>query len=196
MSIPFAKDRPLCGIFIGGASRRMGGRPKGLLRDPETGQTLVARLAALIAQRGLPCVLVGQRPEYAALGMPMLADCPAGIGPLGGLAALLRAAPHSALALACDLPYLKATLLDRLLWADLGGCDVVAPARQGRWEPLCAHYKAAALPSLEQALSVGERSFQRLFLRLRVVALPLDDLEQHELDDWDEPLDLVRGRDP
>lgn len=183
----------LCGIFVGGASRRMGGSPKGLLLHPATGQPLALHLASLATQAGLACVLVGQRPEYSHLGLPMLEDRPPGIGPLGGLLALLEAASDGALALSCDLPYVTLGLLRRLLAAAAPELDVVAPQRGGRWEPLCAVYRPSVLPVLRQAVGEGERSFQRLLLRLRVAALPLSAEEHRQLDDWDCPQDLARG---
>jgi molybdopterin-guanine dinucleotide biosynthesis protein A len=184
---------PLCGIFIGGNSTRMGGYPKGLLPDPVTGQPLVLRLLGLAEGAGFPCVLIGKRAEYATLGRPMLADCPSGVGPLGGLSALLQAIGErpGALALSCDLPHLSGELLRRLasplLAAEPSDWDVLAPRRQGRWEPLCACYKGSVLPVLEQALAAEERSFQQLYRRLRVAPLPLLAAEHRELDDWDEP---------
>jgi molybdopterin-guanine dinucleotide biosynthesis protein A len=181
-----------CGIFIGGQSQRMGGRPKGLLREPATGQTLVGRLLAQAQGLELDCVLVGQRPEYAGLGLPMLADDPPGIGPMGGLAALLSDAPRGAVALSCDLPYLSRALLGRLLSVEVSGCDVVAPRRNDRFEPLCALYLPSVLPALRRAISAGEHSLQRLLAGLHVKVLPLDEAEARELDDWDSPDDLPR----
>ena len=83
-------NRPLCGIFVGGASRRMNGHPKGLLPCEPGGETIVGRLVRIVQALELPVVLVGQHEAYRPLGLPMLADQPPGVGPLGGLCALLR----------------------------------------------------------------------------------------------------------
>lgn len=181
---------PLCGIFIGGQSRRMGGHPKGLLSHPKTGQPLLAYLRDLAAQAGLDCVLVGQRPEYAHFGLPMLADTPAHIGPLGGLFALLSSSASGALVLSCDLPSLSFELLLRLSTEDFSFCDVLAPQRDGRFEPLFARYHPAALPALTAAIAAGERSFQQLFRRLRVARFAISKSEERELDDWDNLQDV------
>src|SRR5262249_61830391 len=113
----------------------MGGRPKGLLAAP-SGETIVARWQRLFAEVGLPCVLVGARAEYAQLGIPVVADEPPGAGPLGGLAGLL--AGGSAIAVACDMPYVLVKLLRRL-----GGgppAPILAPRRQVRREPTYTRY--------------------------------------------------------
>lgn len=181
---------PRCGIFIGGQSSRMGGKPKGLLREPATGQPLVARLVAQAQGLGLDCVLVGQRPEYAALELPMCADDPPGIGPLGGLSSLLSGAKNGALALSCDLPYLSQALMARLISVDNTDCDVVAPRRGDRFEPLCALYLPSVLSPLRQAIARREHALQRLLANLRVKTLPLTDDEARQLDDWDSPADI------
>lgn len=190
--------QPLCGLFIGGQARRMGGVAKGLLPAPDTGEPLVVRLRRHAESLGLRCVLVGAAPAYSGLGLPMLADDPPGIGPLGGLRALLGAADSApVVALACDLPYLETELLRRLLAAPSTGADgqphdVIAARRDDRWEPLCARYAATVLPVLNTTLAAGERSFQALLRRLRVHELPLLATEAAQLADWDAPEDLTR----
>lgn len=186
---------PVCGLFVGGQARRMGGVAKGLLPAPDSGEPLVLRLRRHAESLGLRCLLVGSAPAYAGLGLPMLTDDPPGLGPLGGLRALLVAADRApVLALACDLPYISPALLRRLVEAAPatadGPCDVVAPRRQDRWEPLCARYEATVLPALTAALQAGERSFQGLLRRLRVRELSLSATEATELTDWDSPDDL------
>lgn len=200
--------RPLCGIFVGGQSRRMGGHPKGLLPAPATtgspdgaGRvTLVARLVALAQAHGLKVVLVGQNPDYATLSLPMLADRPPGRGPLGGLAALLIAAGEQgcdgAIALSCDLPFLGPQLLARMLDAPTEAWLAVAPRWQPPdrdqpiWEPLCARYSLAFLPTLQAAIEQGIRSLQPLLSQGRTLPLSLDVDEQAQVRDWDRPEDL------
>ncbi len=186
----------LCGIFVGGRARRMGGIAKGLLPAPDSGEPLVARLARLISELGCEPVLIGEEPRYRA-ALPSLrtvADLPPSIGPLGGLAGLLEAAHEgTALALACDLPAVSRNLLERLVQSG-SHAPVLAPRSQpGLWQPLCARYDAAALRApLAQAIARGTRSFQALFAELAVEELPLSEAELAELIDWDEPEDLKR----
>lgn len=219
-SSPATDKSATCGIFIGGAARRLSGVCKGLLPAPDGSGPLVLRLANLARGLGLLPVLVGQRPEYAFLGLPMIADAvvdpvanpvanpvaeagaetPA-VGPLGGLLALLEYADGGpCIALAGDLPYLTAPLLGRL-WAEVRGTEAIAgerrdvvAARRGStapWEPLFAGYLPSTRPSLRAAIAEGARSFQALFRRLRVAELALSADEHRLLDDWDTPLDVA-----
>lgn len=164
------------GVFVGGRSTRMG-TPKGLLITP-TGETLLARTLRIASAVG-EVVVVGDSPyDVASLG-----DDPPGIGPLGGLAALLSRGP--AIALACDMPYFEEEHL-RLLLASEG--LIVAPRRNGLWEPLFARYSLEVLPLVRAMIARGEHSLQGL-LRTRATAIEID---PHALEDWDSPEDLPR----
>lgn len=186
------------GIFVGGQSRRMGGTPKGLLRAPDSGETLVLRLLR-IARETLPSadvVLVGSAEPYAALGLPALADSPAGVGPIGGLAALLAHAQardaNQAFAVACDLPFVGKKLLGRLA-SEAPGAPAAAFRVGSIWQPLFARYEpGAALSATRAALAAGDRSLQSVLSRLDVAELALDDVQGHELADWDTPEDRAR----
>ncbi len=198
----------------------MGGSPKGLLLSE--GEPLLARAIRVARALGHEVVLVGRAEAYAeiASGCEALDDVPEGVGPLGGLGALLARAEMRALhakdakdakdaedaedaearviALACDLPYLRSEPL-RALESFASGAAVVAARRAAGapWEPLFARYDARRVrPALAAALEAGERSFQRLFARLEVEELPLDEAAREALVDWDEPADLARGRLP
>lgn len=103
LALPRTGAPIVAGIFVGGASRRMGGRPKGLLRVAD-GRTIVARWRDTFDACGVSCVLVGAHPSYAGQGIETLSDAAGDAGPLGGLAALLDRA-STALAVACDMPY-------------------------------------------------------------------------------------------
>jgi molybdopterin-guanine dinucleotide biosynthesis protein A len=181
------------GIFVGGGSKRMGGTPKGLLPARDTGEPLVVRLARIGSELGFEPVLVGKADAYLAVAptLRVVQDRPAGIGPLGGLAALLHEAGHrQVIAVACDMPSVSAALL-RKLSTTRANAMVLAPRRGDRWEPLCARYAAFAVsPMLGAALARGVRSFQDLFESLDVEELPLSFAEENELVDWDSPADV------
>ena len=174
----------------------MGGYPKGLLPAPDTAEPLVVRLVRLAREAGLEVVAVGRADAYRAAlpELPVVPDAPGIAGPLAGLRALLADAhPHPAIALACDLPFLELPLLRRLVVTPPD--DAVVSARlapHAPWEPLFARYPSAqVLPVLDAALAQGVRSFQALFERLSVRALPLDARERAQLRDWDSPGDLA-----
>src|SRR5262245_56475073 len=125
------------GLFVGGLGSRFGGIAKGNLRHP-SGVRLVERLASVgeTALPGAPLVLVGERAEYADLGLTALSDEPSGIGPLGGLRALVAFAKKNAcggaIALACDMPFVTAELVSRLA-REHPTATALAPRDDGRW---------------------------------------------------------------
>jgi molybdopterin-guanine dinucleotide biosynthesis protein A len=126
-------------------------------------------------------------------GVPLLQDVPTGIGPIGGLCALLaQAGERPALALACDLPYVSGALLARLAHTQ-SSTAVLAPRDPvtGKWQPLFARYDAArVLPLLLPAIDAGVRSFQTFLRSVDVQELELSPDERAELRDWDEPDDV------
>ncbi|MCW5835504.1 MAG: NTP transferase domain-containing protein [Labilithrix sp.] len=180
----------LAGIFVGGRASRMGGVAKGLLAAPD-GEPIALRTRRILEEAGATCVLVGAHPAYAGLGLELVLDDPAAEGPLGGLLALLeRAGDRAALAVACDMPFLRGELVRRLV--DAPSAPVVAPRRQapekGRavWEPLFARYDAPAVLPIARALAArGERRLQRVLDAAGARALALEPGEEATLTDWD-----------
>lgn len=182
------------GIFVGGRSRRMGA-PKGRLPAPATGAALIDALVEVARAVGLSPVLVGDATPYADLarGVPRLADDPPGIGPLGGLRALLAHAPGTAVAVACDMPSVSAAALKELL-EHPSAAPVVAARRGPRapWEPLFARYDAPRVRApLDRAVSAGTRSFQRFLAGVEVDPLPMTPAIERALVDWDRPEDIA-----
>ena len=109
------------------------------------------------------------------------------LGPLGGLLALLRSTGGHVIALACDMPYVSYELLRRLVEAPLA--PIVAPRRDGRWEPLFARYDAAQVEPLAHAAR-GQTALWQLLDAAGAVELPLAVDEHAQLDDWDAPEDV------
>lgn len=195
----------MAGIFVGGQSTRMGGQPKGRLSARDTGEPLIVRSARLLRLAGLTPVLVGDARGYDDLlhELPRVPDAPAGVGPLGGLSALLALAegrlplkegPHDrahVLVLACDMPFVSQALIDKLAQASAGADVLAARGTGGFWEPLCARYRVAGCaPFVRSALAARELSLQALLRRLRVAELSLSEAEQEQLRDWDCPEDM------
>jgi molybdopterin-guanine dinucleotide biosynthesis protein A len=181
----------VAGLFVGGAGARLGGVAKGNLAAPD-GVTIVVRSTRLLEGLGASVVLVGRHDGYAGRPYAVVEDDPAGIGPLGGLVGLLsHALDARVLALACDMPFVSAALLQELL-AFAPGAAIVAPRREGRWEPLCAVYSArVVLPVASARAARGQRSLQGLLDEVGATELPLDVSRYAELTDWDEPGDLA-----
>lgn len=182
-------SKTLAGLFVGGQSRRMGGRPKGLLPLPGGGSP-VGRWLDLLGGMGLTVVLVGAHEAYRDLGWPLLADEPPGIGPIGGLAALLARSPGVALAFACDMPHVERSLVEKLLAAP-AAAPIVAPREPAGWQPFFARYDAnRVLPVVRRQIEHGQHSLQRLFDECAAAPLELSNGEWALLQDVDTPADL------
>lgn len=186
----------VAGIFIGGAGVRMGGAPKGLLVGPAR-QTLIARWCELFAELAVPVVLVGEGEAYAGLSTPALRDEPPGIGPLGGLLALLRhAGAGQAIVVACDMPWISRPLLQRLLHDD-PGAPLLAAWQRDRWQPFFARYHApTVLPIAERCLAEGHRALHTVLDAAGAQRLQLTDDELTQLRDWDTAEDVTRDGGP
>jgi molybdopterin-guanine dinucleotide biosynthesis protein A len=219
-----ATPLPAVGVFVGGQGRRMGGVAKGLL--VHEGQTLVERVLGVCRQAAgseAPSLyLVGdylvakdqvgssrmeEASAYSDSSARRLEDRPAGVGPIGGLRALLlqaRAHGRDAVALAVDLPHLQAGVVRRL-YVERPGLPVLAPREVGRWQPLLARYRpAVVLPVIDRVLARGHTSLQSIFAELAANGSPAEELvlsedERQVLRDWDLPSDMhgkVPGAEP
>ena len=177
------------------------GRPKALL-PVASGETLLERTVRVVSAAGLAPVLVGRRAELpelelliAKLVLPVLADAAPNAGPLGGLVSLLEeAGDHDVLALSCDLPHVQPEHL-RALFDSAHEAAVVAPRRDGRWEPLAARYSARILDVARARLAAGKLGLQGLLDEVHAVE-PLFVSDLGWLDDWDTPDDLPHGLHP
>lgn len=184
------------GILVGGLGSRLGGAAKGLLRLPN-GRTIVEHLtsqARAVAPEA-PLYLLGNRDEYGGLSIPALPDDPTNVGPLGGLHGLLKQPCDEVLLLGGDLPYLTASVMRRLLTADLGNAVAAATGNPPRWEPMLSRYRVpAALPVVREQLQRKEYGLFSLLDRLGATALVLSGDDASEIADWDTPEDIERAR--
>lgn len=185
--------KPVVGVLIGGASSRMGGQPKGLIKLMN-GETIIERTLRVVHDAGLDVVLVGDLDVYDAVAnVVRIPDATTVKGPLAGLAALLEHSDQrQAIAIACDMPLLTVALLQRLA-AESPKSIVLAPrsTENNKWEPLCARYASTVRAVLGDAITEGDRSFQQVFTRLRVTELSLTDEERAATIDWDTPEDVT-----
>lgn len=150
-----APERPVGVVLAGGESRRLG-RDKALLELD--GRGLASRAADLLAA---VCreVVVADGGRGVVAGLLSVADGP-GAGPAAGILGAAQRFPDRALlVLACDLPRVPATLLERLV---ASSADWVLPRHGGRLEPLCALYRPAALAALARQVERGQLAVHRL----------------------------------
>lgn len=142
-------------IIAGGQARRFGGQDK--FRLVVDGRAIIVRQLEVLQRIADPVFVVANHTgRFADLQVPVHADVLPGTGALGGLyTALVRATTEFVIVVACDLPFLDAGVLARLI--DL------APGADGAWirtargvEPFFACYRTSSAPRVRDALDAGQ----------------------------------------
>lgn len=146
-------------ILAGGRARRLGGRDKATLSIGRS--TILERQLALLHPLVDRMLIVdrdaGRARGVAASAVPVVADLRPGTGPLGAIyTAITRAESPHVLVVACDLPFLTAPFLAKLM-ADGRHADVVLPRTADGYHPLCAAYSARAGAVFDAQLDRGVR---------------------------------------
>ena len=154
-------------ILAGGRAARLGGCDKSALVID--GQSILERQLVELSQISDDLMLVGsRRPDERHEGVRLVTDRIPDQGPLGGLDAALAAARHPALLLlACDMPFVAAPFLRRLI-SLATEADVVVPRTKAGYHPLCAVYTAACREAVARRLAARRLAMMGLFDELRV----------------------------
>ena len=164
-------------VLAGGAARRYGGTPKGLLSVG--GRRILDRVVdAVQAVTGAPPLLIANASgaESWRPDLQTLPDIRPGFGTLGGIYTAVSAAATPVLCVAWDMPFVPAallrTLVDRLA---TGGYDAVLPESSSRrgLEPLCAIYGPACAPAIARRLESGDLKAISFHADVRVGIVPL-----------------------
>ena len=164
-------------VLAGGAARRYGGTPKGLLTVG--GRRILDRVVdAVQAATGGPPLLIANAPDAESWRSDLrtLPDSRPGFGTLGGIYTAVSAAPGPVLCVAWDMPFVPEALLRALLdRMGTGGYDAVLPASSGKrgLEPLCAVYGPACAPAIAQRLENGDLKAISFHPDVRVGIVPL-----------------------
>ncbi|WP_219834496.1 molybdenum cofactor guanylyltransferase [Paenibacillus sp. R14(2021)] len=186
-------------ILAGGQSSRMG-RDKALL--PIEGKPLLQTIAERMLQLGMRRIVIASgTPEREATYASLLPKLPAEVayaadrfpdcGPLAGLHAALSLLPGGAygFVMACDMPYISETLLERMLQAAVaaggrltteGSTRIITGPQVIRVEnqPFHALYHASAAAELAQRLARKELRMMSLLGALRSVQVPIYEAEE------------------
>ena len=177
-------------ILVGGASSRFG-KDKALVEF--NGTTMIERMRSLLMGICMPEIcLVGDPEKYAAfaLEIPCVPDKWPGEGPLGGiLTALLhtqtrrrtriacigsgeKSKPKRNFILSCDMPFLNKEWMEEFFLTSVRSeADVVVPRSETGLEPMCACWRTAARPIIEEQFQRGVRKVTDVFKHLKTEVL-------------------------
>lgn len=184
-------------ILAGGQSQRMGFNKAFLELG---GRSIIERVIQQVSLVSQEIILVTNAPdEYAHLGYPVVADIFPAKGSLGGIHSGLKAARHQyTLVVACDMPFLNASLLRYMILLS-PGYDVVVPRLGKEPEPLHALYSKACLPAMEALLQQNDLRIVSFYPQVRVRYVEQTEIEvldpQHRsFFNVNSPDDLQRAR--
>jgi len=165
-------------ILAGGKSSRMR-QNKALMSFG--GKRLVDRVVEVMRSVFDDLLMVTNTPEvYADLGIPMVPDVWPDKGSLGGVySAIYHVATPYCLVVACDMPFLRATLL-RYLMTQIADYDVVVPDVLGELQTLHAIYSKACLQPIEQRLATNRLRIVGFFPDVRVRTVTASELEPYD----------------
>ncbi len=163
-------------VLVGGESRRMGRDKAGIVL---AGETLLARTVRTLAGIFDEVLVVGrgavefELPAHARV----VADEQPGLGPVGGIATALGAAPHDWIFVcACDMPLLDAQAILALagLAEKTSGPKAVAPRVGEHVHPLAAFYSREVLAAAREALATEKLSARAFLKEIRAAYIDLD----------------------
>ena len=154
-------------VLAGGRGRRMGRDKASIVLG---GRTLLERTVSALAQIADEVIVVrarGQSLPALLSETRVIEDALPRRGPAAGLHAGLSCIGEAVgLAVACDLPFLDASLLRELL-SLAPGYDAVVPVVKGRPQTLHAVYARSCLPVLERLLAERDASLQALVAQVK-----------------------------
>jgi molybdopterin-guanine dinucleotide biosynthesis protein A len=157
-------------ILAGGRSRRFGS-DKALAEVDGIPLILhVANAAAEVSES--VTVIADAMGKYDRIGLPTIVDDLPGLGPLGGLATALAAAPEHAhvLLLSCDLLGLQKHWLEQLLEADERASAALFATDP--LQPLLARYNPRLQDELARQMNDGQRAITRFVSSIDPLLLP------------------------
>jgi molybdopterin-guanine dinucleotide biosynthesis protein A len=125
-------------------------------------------------------IVTNQPVHYEPFDVTVVSDIVRGAGSLGGLwTALVHAEAERCFVFACDMPFLNAAVIRRMLGV-CRGYDVVVPVLRGELQPLHAVYSKRCISHIEARIAQGD--FRIFDFYPKVPTLRLEESVWEELD--------------
>ncbi|AIY90708.1 molybdenum cofactor guanylyltransferase [Geoglobus acetivorans] len=158
-------------ILVGGKGRRLGGAEKSQIRI--CGKKIIERLTEEFAEFETVIVCRDEGQKRLFEGHCCVVDSVRNFGPLAGIHSALKHFRRRTVVVACDMPFVKAKVLEKL-YAEAEKCDadVLLPVwNDGRLEPLLAVYSPNIIHEIERSFEKNERKILAPVFRSNNVAL-------------------------
>ena len=156
-------------ILCGGKSTRMG-RPKAFL--PYRGGLMITHIIDLVTKLFSEVLLVTNEPEqFDGLEIDIVKDIIPHRGPLGGvLSGLLIAGHYHSFVIACDMPFIDAGLITKMVEKGYDK-DVLILKHEKGIEPLVGIYSKNCITALEESLFSGKTDLRDFAENIRAQVL-------------------------
>jgi molybdopterin-guanine dinucleotide biosynthesis protein A len=155
-------------ILAGGQSRRMGFNKAFIELE---GSTVAARAVAVMTSIfDSPVIIADNTTLYSHLGLPVYPDVIKDAGSLGGIYTALYHSKDYAFVAACDMPWLDAACIRRVL-ENVEDEDCVIPFISGRLHPMHAAWSKRCMGEIETRISKGNLKINDLLKHLRLKRL-------------------------
>lgn len=150
-------------ILAGGRSSRMEGNDKSFIMV--NGSPLIELVARQLEPHFEQLLIsANDLNKFSFLNLPVIQDVKADMGPLMGILSCLEKSDHATnFVTACDIPEMKQSLIDRMVFMS-GNYDIVMPkAKDNKFEPLYAVYNRNVIHPIKKLLQSDIRKITHLF---------------------------------
>lgn len=160
------------GILAGGKSSRMG-KNKALLKFENT--TVIQRTAGEFADVSDIYISAASAGEYEFIGIPVVYDENADIGPIEGIRRVLSAAQNEYVFIcAADMPFISRDIARYLTQFICSDYDCYVITDDEHMHPLCAVYSKRVLPVIEELIAEGKYRLREIFALCPTKYVPID----------------------
>ena len=162
-------------ILAGGKSSRMG-FDKGLAEIHSV--KIIEQVLSIVKKITKNIIIISNNSSYDFLGLPVYEDLIKDCGPIGGIyTGLNYSKTDYNLIVACDMPFVKESVVNRLL-DDNNDYDIIVPLVKNNLEPLCAFYNKRVMTFFKKQIDDKEYSVHKAIeqLRYKPIVLNADEL--------------------
>ena len=158
-------------VLAGGRSSRMGHDKATIVLE---GRTLLQRAIDLLAPHVDELLVIGDPAMHNDPLAVVVPDEQHGLGPLGGLVTALRKARHPlVVVVACDMPGLTGSFIERIQFELDHGLEAIVPGHDELIEPMAACYHRTCMAAFEQCIAQGRLKMSDALEQVHTMIVPI-----------------------